>query len=189
MRRSLLLAGWFAASLLAACSSAPVATTAAPASVAAAPPVMPAPTPVPASRAPAPPPATATAPAAAAPAVPAHLDPASVLSRERSVFFDFDSTTLRPDASTVIQRHGQYLSSHPALKVVVEGNTDERGGREYNLALGQRRAEAVRSALKLMGAKDAQIEAVSLGMEKPVAMGHDEASWQKNRRADIVYRK
>ncbi|WIT14442.1 peptidoglycan-associated lipoprotein Pal [Paucibacter sediminis] len=178
VRRSLLILGLISA-LLAACSSTPVATPAPPTPVA----------PAPAAAPPAPAPKAAPAPVAVSRIVPLHLDPSSALSREHSVFFDFDSSIIGSDYAGVTERHGHYLAQQGNLKVTVQGNTDERGGSEYNLALGQRRAEAVKSALKLMGAKDAQIEAVSFGKEKPVAMGHDEAAWRQNRRADIVYLK
>lgn len=131
--------------------------------------------------------ATPSAPAPAMAALPAHRDPASPLSREHSVFFDYDDDTIQPQWLKVIERHGRYLADHPALGVLVQGNTDERGGREYNLALGQRRAEAVRRVLLIQGAKPAQVEAVSLGEERPVAEGHDESAWQQNRRADMAY--
>ena len=113
-------------------------------------------------------------------------DPNSPLAK-RSVFFDFDSYTVRDEYQSLLQAHAQYLKSHPERHVLLQGNTDERGTSEYNLALGQRRAEAVRRALSLMGVPDSQMEAVSLGKEKPVALGHDEASWAQNRRVDIVY--
>ena len=125
--------------------------------------------------------------ASAPPSAVMHLDPNSAISRQRSVYFDFDDATVRSDSAPVIERHGQYLSRNPALKVVVQGNTDERGGSEYNLALGQRRAQAVKAALQIYGVKETQVEAVSFGKEKPVALGHDEAAWRQNRRADIVY--
>jgi peptidoglycan-associated lipoprotein len=118
-----------------------------------------------------------------------HLDPNSQLSREHSVFFEFDDSAIASEWQPVVQRHGEYLSQAPQLKVVVQGSTDERGSSEYNLALGQRRAEAVKKALELVGAKASQIEAVSFGEEKPQATGHDEAAWRQNRRADIVYAK
>ena len=175
MRRSLLLVS-LVPLLFAACSSTPVAPAAAPVTQAT-------PTPVAAAK-----PATpSTAPAPASTATLAHLDPNSPLSRERSVYFDYDDAVVRDDGTPVVARHGQYLVQHPALKVVVQGNTDERGSSEYNLALGQRRAQAVKSALQIYGVKDAQIEAVSFGREKPRATGHDEAAWKQNRRADIVY--
>jgi peptidoglycan-associated lipoprotein len=130
---------------------------------------------------------SATPVAPAGTAVPMHLDPNSVLSREHSVYFRFDDAVVRDDAIPVVERHGQYLSHNPTLKVVVQGNTDERGSSEYNLALGQRRAEAVKKSMEIYGARNMQIEAVSFGKEKPRATGHDEAAWQQNRRADIVY--
>jgi peptidoglycan-associated lipoprotein len=106
---------------------------------------------------------------------------------ERSVYFEFDDATLARQWLDLVERQGQYLSRNAALKVRVEGHTDERGGSEYNLALGQRRAEAVRKALELYGVKAAQIEAVSFGEERPKASGHDEPAWAQNRRADIAY--
>jgi peptidoglycan-associated lipoprotein len=127
--------------------------------------------------------------AAPAPApLPEYLDPNNPLSQKRSVYFDFDQYTIRPgDDKSVVELHGPYLAKHPDLHIRVEGNTDERGGAEYNLALGQRRAESVKSALKILGAQDGQVEAVSFGKEKPKAPGHDESAWSQNRRADIVY--
>ncbi|HUN93043.1 MAG TPA: peptidoglycan-associated lipoprotein Pal [Burkholderiaceae bacterium] len=114
-------------------------------------------------------------------------DPKGALAN-RSVYFDFDSSSVKPESQGVIEAHGRYLASNKGRHVTVEGNCDERGGREYNLALGQRRADAVRQRLTLLGATDAQIESISNGKEKPRAMGHDEAAWAENRRADIVYR-
>lgn len=113
-------------------------------------------------------------------------DPKGPLA-QRSVYFDFDSYVIKPDYKQLTTAHSAYLESHKARKVVVQGNADERGGREYNLALGQKRAEAVRKALAAMGVSEAQMEAISFGKEKPKALGHDEASWSQNRRADIVY--
>jgi peptidoglycan-associated lipoprotein len=86
-----------------------------------------------------------------------------------------------------LQAHARYLRAHPDRHILIQGNTDERGTSEYNLALGQKRAEAVRQVLRTDGVNDSQMEAVSLGKEKPVATGHDEAAWAQNRRADIVY--
>jgi peptidoglycan-associated lipoprotein len=114
-------------------------------------------------------------------------DPSSPLAK-RSVFFDFDSFVVKPEFQSVVEAHGKYLVANPGRRVVVEGNADERGSREYNLALGQKRAEAVKSRLRLLGAAEAQIETVSLGEEKPRATGHDEAAWAENRRADLNYR-
>jgi peptidoglycan-associated lipoprotein len=106
---------------------------------------------------------------------------------KRSIYFDFDSYSVKDDYQSLLQQHAQYLKSHPQRHVLIQGNTDERGTSEYNLALGQKRAEAVRRSLSLMGVADSQMEAVSLGKEKPQATGHDESSWAQNRRADLVY--
>jgi peptidoglycan-associated lipoprotein len=116
-----------------------------------------------------------------------HLNPNSVISRERSVYFDFDKFDIKADQASVVERQGKYLAANGALKVRVEGHADERGGREYNLALGQKRAEAVVRGLKAYGVKDGQAEPVSFGSEKPKAEGHDEAAWAQNRRADVAY--
>ena len=106
-----------------------------------------------------------------------------------SVAFILISTVLPPSSQyePVAQAHAKYLNSHKDRKVVIQGNTDDRGGREYTLALGQKRAEAVRKSMNLMGVSDSQIEAVSFGKEKPKATGNNEAAWAENRRADIVY--
>jgi peptidoglycan-associated lipoprotein len=113
-------------------------------------------------------------------------DPNNILSK-RSVYFDYDSFAVKNEYRATVQAHAQYLRDNAAAKVLLQGNADERGSREYNLALGQKRADSVRSAMTLSGAKDSQIEAVSLGEEKPRATGHDEASWTENRRTDIRY--
>jgi peptidoglycan-associated lipoprotein len=104
------------------------------------------------------------------------------------VYFDFDSYVVKPEFQSAIEAHAKYLSANKSRKTAVEGHTDERGGREYNLALGQKRAEAVRRALGLLGVTDSQVEAVSFGKEKPAAVGSDEESMAKNRRAEINYR-
>jgi peptidoglycan-associated lipoprotein len=106
---------------------------------------------------------------------------------QRSFYFDYDSYVLRPEAQPVVEAHAKYLNANQQRRVIIQGNTDERGGREYNLALGQKRAEAVRRALVLLGVPEAQLEAVSFGKEKPKATGSDEAAWAENRRADLVY--
>ena len=111
-------------------------------------------------------------------------DPNSELA-QRSVYFDFD--VVKDEYQPVVDAHARYLNSHGNRKVVIQGNTDDRGGSEYNLALGQKRAEAVRKAMSLMGVPDSQMEAVSFGKEKPKALGNNEAAWAENRRADIVY--
>lgn len=103
----------------------------------------------------------------------------------RVVYFDFDSYVLRDEFRPLIEGHARTLSAAKAKKMVVEGHTDERGGREYNLALGQRRAEAVVKSLELLGVAPNQVEAVSFGKERPVSEGHDEAAWAKNRRAEM----
>lgn len=103
----------------------------------------------------------------------------------RIVFFDFDSFVVRDDGRPVVEAHARLLTANRGRKMVVEGHTDERGGREYNLALGQKRAEAVVRSLTLLGAADAQLEAVSFGEERPAAQGSDEAAWAKNRRAEL----
>jgi peptidoglycan-associated lipoprotein len=106
----------------------------------------------------------------------------------RIIYFDFDSYTVKPEFQTVIDGHARFLKTNPNRRVSIEGHTDERGGREYNLALGQKRSEAVRRALVLVGVPDAQIEAVSFGKEKPAAQGAGEESWAQNRRAEITSR-
>lgn len=113
-------------------------------------------------------------------------DPKGILAK-RSVYFDYDSFIVKDEFKPVVEAHAKYLSSNKSRKILIQGNTDERGGREYNLALGQKRAEAVRKSLSLLGVSDAQMEAVSFGEEKPKAQGSDEAAWAENRRADIVY--
>ncbi|CAM3627411.1 peptidoglycan-associated lipoprotein Pal [Polaromonas hydrogenivorans] len=104
------------------------------------------------------------------------------------VYFDFDSYVVKPEFQSVIEAHARYLTANKTRKMAIEGHTDEVGGREYNLALGQKRAEAVRRALGLLGVTDSQVEAVSFGKEKPAVPGLDEASMAKNRRAEINYR-
>ena len=105
-----------------------------------------------------------------------------------TVYFDYDSFIIKPEFQSVIEAHARFIKADPSRKAAVEGHTDESGGREYNLALGQKRAEAVRRALALLGVPDSQVEAVSFGKEKPAVEGHDEAAWAKNRRAEIGYR-
>ena len=104
------------------------------------------------------------------------------------MYFDFDSFVIRPDARPIIEAHGRRLRADPKLHVALEGHTDDRGGREYNLGLGQKRADAVRKALSLMGVADSQMEAVSFGKEKPAVPGTSEAAMQENRRVEISYR-
>ena len=106
----------------------------------------------------------------------------------RLVYFDYDSFVIRSEFQALIESHARYLKADSSRKVAIEGHTDETGGREYNLALGQKRSEAVRRALTLLGVADSQVEAVSFGKEKPAVAGSDEASMAKNRRAEINYR-
>ena len=104
------------------------------------------------------------------------------------IYFDYDSFTLKPEFQNVVEAHARYMAANKTRKLAIEGHTDDRGGREYNLALGQKRAEAVRRALGLLGVTDAQVEAVSFGKEKPAVPGADEAAFAKNRRAELNYR-
>ncbi|MDR2173048.1 MAG: peptidoglycan-associated lipoprotein Pal [Burkholderiales bacterium] len=113
-------------------------------------------------------------------------DPANILSR-RSVFFEFDSYVVEDQYRALVEAHARYLVSHPAARMVLQGHADERGTHEYNLALGQRRADAVKRMMMLLGARESQIETVSFGKEKPRNPGHDETAWAENRRTDIVY--
>jgi peptidoglycan-associated lipoprotein len=113
-------------------------------------------------------------------------DPSNILSK-RSIYFDYDSNLIKDEFKPLITAHAKYLSSHHSAHVTIQGNTDERGSREYNLALGQRRADAVKQNMQLLGAQSSQIDTVSFGEEKPRADGHDEKAWAENRRADIVY--
>lgn len=112
----------------------------------------------------------------------------AAMAAGRLVYFDYDSYVIKPEFQKLIEAQARYLASDPALRVVLEGHTDERGGREYNLALGQRRAEAVRRALSLLGVSESQMEAVSFGEEKPAAQGGSESAWSQNRRTELSYR-
>jgi len=113
-------------------------------------------------------------------------DPSNILSK-RSIYFELDSNVVKEEFKPVVAAHARYLQQNRGVKMTVQGNADERGSREYNLALGQRRADAVKQAMQLLGAQPDQIESVSFGEEKPKATGHDEASWAENRRADLAY--
>ena len=103
----------------------------------------------------------------------------------RTVYFDFDSFVVKDEYRPVVEGYAKYLGANKAKKMLIEGHTDERGSREYNLALGQKRAEAVQKQMLLVGAADGQLEAVSFGEERPAAQGSDEAAWAKNRRAEL----
>jgi len=111
-----------------------------------------------------------------------------VVAGGKVVYFDYDSYAIRSEFQSVIEAHARVLKADKARKASIEGHTDERGGREYNLALGQKRAEAVRKALTLLGVADSQLEAVSFGKEKPAVLGGSEAAMEKNRRAEIAVR-
>jgi len=113
-------------------------------------------------------------------------DPNSILGK-RSVFYPFDVAVVQADDNAIVEAHAKYLSEHSDKKVRLEGNCDERGSDEYNLALGQRRADGVKKLLLVGGVKDSQISTISYGEEKPKATGHDEASWSQNRRTDLNY--
>ena len=162
------------ANLLVACASEKAPVTAAPA---------PAPAPVVEQAAPAPAPAPAPVPVVA---VDPLNDPSSILAK-RSVYYAFDVDAVPEADKPMLQAHAKYLSEHPNRKVELSGNADERGSNEYNLALGQRRADGVKKLLELGGAQASQLTTVSYGEEKPKATGHDEASWSQNRRTDINY--
>ncbi len=113
-------------------------------------------------------------------------DPRSPLSK-RSVYFDYDSYVVKDEFKALLTAHAKFLAGNPGIKMLIQGNADERGSREYNLALGQKRADAVRKALALLGAREDQLEAVSLGEEKPVCTESTEECWAKNRRGDMLY--
>ncbi len=113
-------------------------------------------------------------------------DPANILSK-RSIFFDYDKFEVKDEYRSLVEAHARYLRENPSAKMLIQGNTDERGSREYNVGLGQRRSDGVKKMLMLLGARRAQIESVSLGEEKPQRRRHNEDCWSKNRRSDILY--
>jgi peptidoglycan-associated lipoprotein len=119
----------------------------------------------------------------------AQLKEAGNLLSKRSIYYEFDRYDIQEEYVPIVEAHAKLLMAHADLKILVQGNCDDRGSREYNLALGQRRAESVKRAMGLLGVNEKQIETVSFGAEKPVAFGQDEESWAKNRRSDIVYPK
>ncbi len=152
----------------------------------------------PPKEAPPPPPAEATAGTEASGANSANADAANASDQEaagpqagllakRTIYFDFDNSEIKGEGTDIVAAHAKYLAANPSARVRLEGNTDERGSREYNIGLGERRAQAVRRALLLQGASDAQLSTVSYGEERPAAAGHDETAWAKNRRVEIVY--
>ena len=113
-------------------------------------------------------------------------DPNNILSK-RSVYYDLDKSDVKAEYKPMVEAHSKYLTSHKDAKVAVQGNTDERGSREYNIALGNRRADSVKSMMNVYGVPNSQIETVSFGEEKPRATCQDESCWKENRRSDIVY--
>jgi peptidoglycan-associated lipoprotein len=113
-------------------------------------------------------------------------DPNNILSK-RSVYFDYDSFVVKDEYRSLVEAHARYLQQNRSARTIVQGNTDERGSREYNIALAQKRADSVKRMMTLLGASDSQIETVSFGKEKPKNPGHDETAWAENRRDDIVY--
>ena len=153
-------------------------------------------TPAPESK-PAEPQASPAAPAAPPAAAVKPIEPAAVQTdplkdpnsglAKRSVFYDFDKYDVKDEYRPTLQAHGKYLAEHRNSKMLIQGNCDERGSREYNIALGQRRSEGVKRLLVLMGATESQVEPVSLGEEKPRCTEHAEGCWQQNRRSDMLY--
>ena len=128
----------------------------------------------------------AGAPASGATSAAALKDPRNILSK-RNIYFDYDQFTVKDEYKAIVEAHAKYLQANRGARAIIQGNTDERGTREYNIALGQKRADAVKNLMLLLGATEIQIETVSFGKEKPRREGHDEASWTENRRADIVH--
>jgi peptidoglycan-associated lipoprotein len=113
-------------------------------------------------------------------------DPNNVLSK-RSIYYELDKFDVKDEYRSLVEAHAKYLRENPSARMMIQGNTDERGSREYNVGLGQRRSDGVKRMMILLGARENQIESVSLGEEKPQADGHDEGAWSKNRRSDILY--
>ena len=113
-------------------------------------------------------------------------DPASPLSK-RQIFFDYDKFDVKDEYRPLVEAHAKYLRENPNAKMLIQGNADERGSREYNVALGQKRSDNVKKLLVLLGAREAQVESVSLGEEKPMCGDHNEDCWAKNRRGDLLY--
>jgi peptidoglycan-associated lipoprotein len=126
------------------------------------------------------------APGSGATSAAALKDPRNILSK-RNVYFDYDQFTVKDEYKPIVEAHAKYLQANRGARAIIQGNTDERGTREYNIALGQKRADAVKNLMLLLGATEIQIETVSFGKEKPRRESHDESSWTENRRADIVH--
>jgi peptidoglycan-associated lipoprotein len=113
-------------------------------------------------------------------------DPNNILSK-RSIFYELDQYDVKADFRPLVEAHAKFLRENPTAKMLIQGNTDERGSREYNVGLGQRRSDGLKKMLVLLGARESQIESVSLGEEKPRADGSSEAAWAQNRRSDMLY--
>ena len=113
-------------------------------------------------------------------------DPRNILSK-RSIYFDYDKYEVKPEYKDLVTAHAKFLANNRQFKMLIQGNTDDRGSREYNIALGQKRSDAIKKMLTLLGAREEQVESVSLGEEKPKNEGHDEAAWAENRRGDMLY--
>jgi peptidoglycan-associated lipoprotein len=113
--------------------------------------------------------------------------PQGGLLAKRVIYFDFDSSEIKGEGTDIVAAHAKYLAGHPNTRVRLEGNTDDRGSREYNIGLGERRAQAVKRALLLQGSAEGQLSTVSYGAERPAVVGNDEGAWAKNRRVEIVY--
>ena len=131
---------------------------------------------------------SATPPASAPAASPAPRDPRDGYAK-RSVYYEFDGYDVKAEYRPLVEAHAQFLKQNPSARITIEGNCDERGSREYNVALGQRRAESVMKMMTLLGVRDGQIESVSFGKEKPRVAGNSEAAWAENRRSDFAYKK
>ncbi len=113
-------------------------------------------------------------------------DPNNILSK-RSIYYEFDKFDVKDEYRALVEAHAKFLRENPSAKMLIQGNADERGSREYNVGLGQRRSDGVKKMMTLLGVRESQIESVSLGEEKPQAEGHNEQAWSKNRRSDILY--
>jgi peptidoglycan-associated lipoprotein len=113
-------------------------------------------------------------------------DPANILSNQ-IIYFDFDSSTVKPESMELLSAHAAFLAENPGLRIRLEGHADERGSREYNLGLGERRARSVERIMVLNGAAASQLEPISFGEERPAALGHDESAWWQNRRVELIY--
>jgi len=144
----------------------------------------------------APQPQAAAQPAAQPSATPPASEPAASPARDprdgyakRSVYYEFDGYDVKPEYRPLVEAHAQFLKQNPSARITIEGNCDERGSREYNVALGQRRAESVMKMMTLLGVRDGQIESISFGKEKPRVAGNSEAAWSENRRSDFTYKK